>query len=389
MSIAETLWSLCEHFRSGGTQKFRHNGRMYRFLLLFALVAIAPACAQTDAGKVAGAGAGEIGSQSIAPETETLPSDRAEAWEMLRAASGLGGNTLKPWYLRAHYKTYDAYGKPKNDGTLEYVWFGPNAWHFTFTEGARIFARWKTEEGLYSLKNQPPSLSYPANLVLPQFIHPLGDSEAGGVEPASFAKEKVGSVTLSCFSFEKRLLPELRIGSDFERACTAESRPLLLLRQGEYNVFFQHPLSFQHRVVAKTTLVKFGSDAVVDINLDLLRTVMDEDLKTLKPPPEAELQPESPKTEPASVLAGRLIRKTAPDYPLSAKRQRLQGTVKLAAVIGTDGRIKNLEVMQSPNINLTHAAEDAVKHWVYKPFLLGSQPIEVSTAIYVTFVLGG
>jgi TonB family protein len=90
----------------------------------------------------------------------------------------------------------------------------------------------------------------------------------------------------------------------------------------------------------------------------------------------------------SGVMAGNIMRKVAPAYPQSAKERRVSGTVVLGAVIGRDGRIHHLRVISSPNMDLSLAALYSVQQWVYKPYLLQGQPVEVTTQINVVFALG-
>lgn len=87
-----------------------------------------------------------------------------------------------------------------------------------------------------------------------------------------------------------------------------------------------------------------------------------------------------------NVQAVNLINKVTPAYPPLAKQARIQGTVSFAAVIGTDGAIKDLTLISGHPL-LIPAATDAVKQWVYKPTLLNGQPVEVETQIDVNFTL--
>jgi len=75
-------------------------------------------------------------------------------------------------------------------------------------------------------------------------------------------------------------------------------------------------------------------------------------------------------------------------YPPIAKQAHVQGAVVLHAIIGKDGRIKNLSVI-SGNAMLTQAAVDAVQNWRYKPYLLNGEPTEVDTTVTVNFSFGG
>jgi protein TonB len=87
------------------------------------------------------------------------------------------------------------------------------------------------------------------------------------------------------------------------------------------------------------------------------------------------------------VEAARIISRPDPVYPDWARRAGIQGEVVLHAIISTDGRIIELQVL-SGNFVLARAALDAVQQWRYQPTLLNGQPVEVETTITVKFVLG-
>jgi len=88
----------------------------------------------------------------------------------------------------------------------------------------------------------------------------------------------------------------------------------------------------------------------------------------------------------AGTAVGFLIYKATPVYPVDAKKARVQGTVVLNAVIGTDGTVKELSVVSGPDM-LQQAALDAVRQWRYKPYLLNGEPVEVRTTINIIFTL--
>jgi protein TonB len=90
---------------------------------------------------------------------------------------------------------------------------------------------------------------------------------------------------------------------------------------------------------------------------------------------------------PSTIESGLLIRKTMPTYPPLGQIMRVEGTVVLAATISKTGTIENLHVVSGPPI-LQQAALDAVKTWLYRPYLLNGEPIEVETTVNVIFTLG-
>jgi protein TonB len=106
------------------------------------------------------------------------------------------------------------------------------------------------------------------------------------------------------------------------------------------------------------------------------------------PPISAPSKPKSPRRIKVSVLeSARLIHSPRPDYPPLAKMAHVQGTVRLEAIIGTDGRIQNLKVIGGHPL-LVNATLQAVVQWRYQPTLLNGEPVEVQTEIDVNFRLG-
>lgn len=110
------------------------------------------------------------------------------------------------------------------------------------------------------------------------------------------------------------------------------------------------------------------------------------------PPPAQPAPVPKPPAQPSavrvggSVQAARLVNQIKPVYPPLARQARVSGVVRLAAIIGTDGRIKNLRVASGHPL-LVPAALDAVKQWIYQPTLLNGKAVEVITEIDVNFTL--
>ena len=88
-----------------------------------------------------------------------------------------------------------------------------------------------------------------------------------------------------------------------------------------------------------------------------------------------------------NVEAAKVLQKTEPQYPESARAKGIDGVVMLQAVIATDGVPLSLSVLSSPDPELSQAAEDAVRQWRYQPTLLNGVPVEVLTTITVRFNL--
>ncbi len=115
------------------------------------------------------------------------------------------------------------------------------------------------------------------------------------------------------------------------------------------------------------------------------------DAKVTPPPPAPQKPPAVKKeTEPLRVSQGvqeaKLIHKVMPVYPRLAVQTHQFGTVRLVAVIGKDGHMRDIQVVSGP-LFLVRAAVEAVKQWVYKPTLLNGDAVEVIAPITVNFTL--
>ena len=87
-----------------------------------------------------------------------------------------------------------------------------------------------------------------------------------------------------------------------------------------------------------------------------------------------------------NLLVGQLINMVEPVYPADAVQQKIEGTVKLHAVIGTDGVIESLAQISGPQ-TLVNASMTAVRNWKYSPTRLNGQAIETQEDISFVFRL--
>jgi protein TonB len=86
------------------------------------------------------------------------------------------------------------------------------------------------------------------------------------------------------------------------------------------------------------------------------------------------------------VEGAKLIYQPKPEYPPLAKMARIQGTVRLEAIISKDGTIQDLKVVSGHPL-LVKSALEAVQRWRYQPTLLNGEPVEVVTEVDVNFTL--
>jgi TonB family protein len=76
----------------------------------------------------------------------------------------------------------------------------------------------------------------------------------------------------------------------------------------------------------------------------------------------------------------------APVYPEEAKRQGIQGTVKLHAFVDRYGSVKRMQTVSGPAI-LGEAVFNAVRQWQYTETKLAGHPVETEVDVAVVFRL--
>jgi protein TonB len=113
---------------------------------------------------------------------------------------------------------------------------------------------------------------------------------------------------------------------------------------------------------------------------------IDNPLNGVKRPQVVIAKPKGPIQVSKGIMQGLLIRQVVPNYPPIPKAAHIEGTVILSATISKAGRIENLHVI-SGSAMFTQAAMDAVAQWVYRPYLLNGEPVEVETTVNVVFRL--
>lgn len=74
-----------------------------------------------------------------------------------------------------------------------------------------------------------------------------------------------------------------------------------------------------------------------------------------------------------------------PQYPANLHGSGTEGIVELAARVGTDGTMRDVRVVWSPNIDMASAAVDGVRQWEYSQTLLNCAPVDVPMSVLVYF----
>ena len=109
-------------------------------------------------------------------------------------------------------------------------------------------------------------------------------------------------------------------------------------------------------------------------------------------PPVVRAVPPPPPAAPVRVRVGtgvkpaEVLSRVIPVYPPLARQARISGVVELEGVVGVDGHIRELKVLNGHPL-LIRAAMEAVAQWLFHPTLLNGEPVEIVQPVVVRFNL--
>jgi protein TonB len=125
------------------------------------------------------------------------------------------------------------------------------------------------------------------------------------------------------------------------------------------------------------------SDADLHVNGDPDKRLVG-DLAARSAEPTVFFERPSHPSVPSAEMTSNLISAPRPAYPMLAKLAHAEGEVTLEAEISRTGAVSPIRVVSGHHL-LRHAAEDAVRRWRYRPYVVNGRAVEISTTITVHF----
>jgi TonB family protein len=347
---------------------------------------------------------------AFAQETTPSPPNDPAAF-LLRAAesNGLPKTGGQPWHLKVSFKLFDELGNIKDQGTAEEFYISPAKFKKIYSSSGYSHTVFGTQNGLMYTGDHagpsPPIRPFPDIFVNPipmslaSADHTLSaehrssngaDQLCIGVSTSPVAGQPVRPHSTYCFDPETGVLQS----SVFEALGVSQ--------------VWNQPITFQGHWLSRSLEVQSRGKDALSAHLDFVEPIMTVDEAIFRPPPDATTQeivmvgikgnPFGAAMSPhpvggngqlaisGGVAQGLLVQKMPVMYPPVAKAARVQGTVVLQARIAKDGSVAELKVI-SGHPMLLQAAIDSVKQWVYRPYLLAGNPVEVLTTVNVIFTL--
>jgi len=83
-------------------------------------------------------------------------------------------------------------------------------------------------------------------------------------------------------------------------------------------------------------------------------------------------------------LEGYVIHKAPAMYPALARQARIEGLVVLSIVVDEKGNVQDVRAISGPAL-LARSAEDALRHWRFKPIMVDGKPTQVESKVSMNF----
>lgn len=315
------------------------------------------------------------------------PLDPKEQIDLGRKVNGLRGLDPLHWHVRASYEEFGQDGKSTNKGTYEEWWVSPTQYKLVLHSPQLSLEEYGTDHGMFRTGGQDWPTGA-AGQVPTMIMQPVSARVGGPTTEFKSVERTFGSSKLPCTALVPR--GEKKIGDDAAEYCFASKNGVLLYSSSMRKAFqtrFQHISIVHGQYVAREVQEFLGGRPWLSIHVETV-----ESLDAAHPPDftvPASALPVKRRADATSVIQeGALIKRTVPKYPVEAKAERAEGVVIVSALLGTDGHIKKAEALAGPPI-LEAPATDAVKTWVYSPYLMDGEPVETEVMIRVEFRLGG
>jgi TonB family protein len=141
-----------------------------------------------------------------------------------------------------------------------------------------------------------------------------------------------------------------------------------------------------YRPWTSDTRLKAGESRTLEARLEAVAAAAPPPTAAPPPPPAAPAVREGDLVAlTGDVTPPRKVKSASPNVPSIAHRKRLAGSVLLEFVVGIDGRVEDVKVVESAHEVLDKAAIEAVQQWRYEPATSHGVKVRVTQRARFTF----
>jgi TonB family protein len=323
--------------------------------------------------------------EDSAPFAEATHDTLADFLSVIRR-NGLSAKKHIPYHLKMSYQVFD----PNNTatateyGTVEMFLVSDTKYRGIFTTSAASANIFGTSLGVMR-SGDLKARSALARFLSQEYLGPLPAEKDVSRLDVDQGRKLVNGIALRCFAFREKF--NIAVGE--ATACVdphTSSLQLVKPISGIEEDRFENQMLFDGTYIPRDIEIRVHGNLIASAHLDVVEELAPVVDAVFTPPPDA--KPLTARDTPAEdVVKGILIKKVEPEYPKKLKKAKIQGTVVLKIKIGKDGLPKDFEGVSGPP-ELQQEVIKAVRQWVYQPFMLYGEPIEVDSTITSVFKLG-
>ena len=279
----------------------------------------------------------------------------------------------KPWHALVEAEIFDAKGNNPTSGTIE-VWQSGSDRRTLYTFGSMTMTEIVKSKTVYRTVPDPQFPKF-APFLLAKVLH-TGPTifQIRQIEP-QLQQRKVEGQKLDCITSKP---PPNAVSYSGPAYCLDAQDDLRALLNGQQTVLLDAPEEFLGHAVSQRVSVTNSDVPTATANITKLETY-EPSADQFTPTADMSLLVPTVRIS-GGVIAGLMVKKVQPMLPAGVSAK---GNVNLHVIIGTDGRPNKVEVISAPDPAIGGACVDAVKQWVYKPYLLNGDPIQVETQVLI------
>lgn len=283
------------------------------------------------------------------------------------AVNGLESAGLPPWHIVVSYDQYDEDGDNVHSGVYEEFWAGEKKYKRLYKSDDLNQTDYGTDKGLFRQGDQEwpdRAQSQVRSEVISPFYY--------AATLQGFHGRKVDR-TFSNYMLQCVFVERDSGISDPTQYCFEPNSSVLRYTRGFgwFQTVYNRIERFQGRNLAREVDVTDGGKPYLKLRVDILELLPHVDEEAFLPPHDAT----GPLGDRISGVQVQPLNMSAlPRWPASLRQQHF--IVELEIVIGKDGHVLSANAISGPPDGF-RACEDAARKWVFKPYLVLGNPVEV------------
>lgn len=285
--------------------------------------------------------------------------------------NGLASTSMQPWHIVITYDQFDEDGDNVHSGVYKETWAGPEKYRRSYESDNVNQTDFATERGLFRSGDQ----QWPGRAesqVRSEIIDPFYYGATLQGFRGRNVEETFGGYSLQCVKIEK----ESSVVSDPTQYCFEPGGSVLRYARGFgwFQTVYNGIVTFQGRNVARDVEVTDGGKPYLKLLVETIEIIQHVNEAEFVPPPGAV----GLRGKRVSGVNPSPVKMSFPRWPASLRGQHFSVTVEI--LIGKDGHVVSAHAVTGPP-EAYKTCEDAVRKWIYTPYIVLNEPVEVETRV--------